>query len=73
VRDPWGSYAEYSFDIDFVDAGASWPAADQPAEDSLYVWGPDLPQDFIVNHETVAVAVATSASAAAAADRPTSE
>ena len=51
VRDPWGSYAEYSYDIDFVEAGKVWPSADHPAEDSLYVWGPSLPQDFIVNHE----------------------
>jgi catechol 2,3-dioxygenase-like lactoylglutathione lyase family enzyme len=51
VRDPWGSYAEYSFDIDYVAAGATWPAADHPPEDSLYVWGPALPEDFITNHE----------------------
>ena len=51
VRDPWGSYAEYSFDIDFVEAGNTWPAADHPAEDSLYVWGPSLPDDFIINYE----------------------
>ena len=51
VRDPWGSYAEYSFDIDFVAAGNTWPAADHPGEDSLYVWGPALPEDFIANHE----------------------
>lgn len=51
VRDPWGSYAEYSFDIDYVHAGDTWPSADHPGEDSLYVWGPDLPPDFIVNHE----------------------
>jgi catechol 2,3-dioxygenase-like lactoylglutathione lyase family enzyme len=52
VRDPWGSYAEYSFDIDFIPAGVQWDAADHPPEDSLYVWGPDVPKDFIVNHET---------------------
>jgi catechol 2,3-dioxygenase len=51
VRDPWGSYAEYSFDIDFIAAGVQWPAADYPPEDSLYVWGPELPADFITNHE----------------------
>lgn len=51
VRDPWGSYAEYSFDIDFIPAAAVWPAADYPPEDSLYVWGTDLPEDFITNHE----------------------
>ncbi|RZT08843.1 catechol 2,3-dioxygenase [Duganella sp. CF402] len=51
VRDPWGSYAEYSFDIDFIAAGVQWPAADYPPEDSLYVWGPALPADFVTNHE----------------------
>ena len=51
-RDPWGSYAEYPFDIDFVEAGAAWPAADHPPEDALYVWGPDLPTDLITNFET---------------------
>ena len=51
VRDPWGSYAEYSYDIDFVAPGADWPAADYPPEDSLYVWGPALPRDFVTNHE----------------------
>lgn len=51
VRDPWGSWAEYSFDIDFVPADLEWPAADHPAEDSFYVWGPAVPDDFIVNHE----------------------
>jgi catechol 2,3-dioxygenase-like lactoylglutathione lyase family enzyme len=52
VRDPWGSYAEYSFDIDFVPHDVEWPAADHPAHDSLYVWGPALPDDFITNFET---------------------
>ena len=51
VRDPWGSYAEYSYDIDFVAPDNEWPSADHPGEDSLYVWGPQLPEDFIFNHE----------------------
>lgn len=51
VRDPWGSYAEYSYDIDFVEAGAEWPTADHPPEDALYVWGPELPSDFVTNYE----------------------
>ena len=51
VRDPWGSYAEYSYDIDFVEPGRTWPAADHPGEDAIYVWGPALPEDFIANHE----------------------
>jgi catechol 2,3-dioxygenase-like lactoylglutathione lyase family enzyme len=51
VRDPWGSFAEYSFDIDFVPHDLDWPAANHPVHDSLYVWGPAVPEDFIVNHE----------------------
>jgi len=51
VRDPWGSFAEFSADMDFVPVGTQWPAADHPPEDSLYLWGPDLPEDFIRNTE----------------------
>ncbi len=51
VRDPWGSFCEYSCDIDFIPADLDWTAADHPPEDSLYVWGPSVPQDFITNHE----------------------
>lgn len=51
VRDPWGSFCEYSFDIDYVPAGFRWPAADHPPEDSLYVWGPPVPEDFVRNNE----------------------
>ncbi|GGX29836.1 hypothetical protein GCM10007242_40530 [Pigmentiphaga litoralis] len=51
VRDPWGSYAEYSFDIDYVSADRGWPAGDHALADSLHVWGPDVPHDFITNFE----------------------
>jgi catechol 2,3-dioxygenase-like lactoylglutathione lyase family enzyme len=51
VQDPWGSWAEYSYDIDFVPADLEWPAADHPPEDSFYIWGPAVPDDFVVNHE----------------------
>ncbi len=51
VRDPWGSFCEYSADIDFVPASCDWPSGDHPAHDSLYVWGPNLPDDFIQNFE----------------------
>jgi hypothetical protein len=53
VRDPWNSYAEYSYDIDFVAPGAQWPSRDHPAEDAIYVWGPDMPADFVKNFEMV--------------------
>jgi len=51
VQDPWGSFAEYSYDIDFIPASVDWPAADHPPEDSLYVWGPPPPDYFIQNQE----------------------
>jgi catechol 2,3-dioxygenase-like lactoylglutathione lyase family enzyme len=51
VRDPWNSYAEYSYDIDFVAPGKQWPSRDHPVEDSIFVWGPDMPDDFVKNFE----------------------
>ena len=51
VRDPWGSYSEYSADIDYIPSSCDWDAGDYPPEDSIYLWGPDMPSDFIVNHE----------------------
>ena len=56
AQDPWGSWAEFSYDIDFVPADVEWPAADHPPEDSFYVWGPAVPDDFVVNHEQPAPA-----------------
>ena len=56
VQDPWGSFAEYSHDIDFVPAEVEWQAGDHPLEDSFYVWGPPPPDYFIVNHEIAAPA-----------------
>jgi catechol 2,3-dioxygenase-like lactoylglutathione lyase family enzyme len=53
VRDPWGSYAEYSFDIDFVRAAEEWDVWTPPPENSLYIWGPEVPEDFITNYETI--------------------
>jgi len=51
VRDPWNSLAEYFCDIDYIPAGQVWEAKDWPPEDSLYVWGPDVPADFGANFE----------------------
>lgn len=51
VQDPWGSWAEYSFDMDFIPAGYTWPAVDHASEDALYLWGPDVPHDFVLNTE----------------------
>ncbi len=51
VRDPWGSYSEYSCDIDYIPAEQRWPTANHKPEDSFYLWGPDVPPEFAVNHE----------------------
>ena len=51
VRDPWGSYCEYSCDIDYVPHDLDWPAADHHPEDAFYVWGPAVPEDFVTNFE----------------------
>jgi len=51
VQDPWGSFAEYSADIDYVAARQSWPAKHHQVEDSLSLWGPEPPDYFIVNQE----------------------
>lgn len=54
VRDPWGSYCEYSADIDYIPADVEWQAGDYAPEDSFYLWGPNPPEDFVKNYETVA-------------------
>jgi catechol 2,3-dioxygenase-like lactoylglutathione lyase family enzyme len=51
VQDPWGSYAEYSCDIDYIPATKLWEAGDHAPEDSFYLWGPQPPGDFTVNRE----------------------
>lgn len=58
ARDPWGSFAEYSFDIDFVAPSTDWVAGDYPPEDSFYLWGPAVPEWFVVNTEVVAAQTA---------------
>ncbi len=54
ARDPWGSFAEFSFDIDFIDAQSDWPAGNYPPEDGMYLWGPAVPDFFVQNHELAA-------------------
>jgi catechol 2,3-dioxygenase-like lactoylglutathione lyase family enzyme len=51
VQDPWGSFSEYSADIDFVPVDCDWQAGDHPPEDSFYAWGPNVPDDFVHNYE----------------------
>jgi catechol 2,3-dioxygenase len=51
VQDPWGSFAEYSCDIDYIPAAQDWSAGHHAPEDSFYLWGPTPPPDFTVNRE----------------------
>jgi catechol 2,3-dioxygenase len=51
VRDPWGSYAEYSCDIDYIPVTQDWKDGDHPPEDSFFMWGPNPPEDFAHNFE----------------------
>lgn len=52
VRDPWGSYSEYSADIDYIPVQQEWEPGDYPPEDSIYLWGPEMPPDFVHNYES---------------------
>jgi len=51
VQDPWGSFSEYSADMDYVPSNCDWPSGDHGAEDSFYAWGPNVPEDFVHNYE----------------------
>lgn len=51
VRDPWGSWCEYSSDIDYIPAEHDWASGDHPGEDAFYVWGPNPPANFVTNYE----------------------
>lgn len=52
VRDPWKGLIEFFSDIDYIPEGTQWSPKDWPEQDSLYLWGPDMPEDFIFNYET---------------------
>jgi catechol 2,3-dioxygenase-like lactoylglutathione lyase family enzyme len=51
VQDPWGSFAEYSCDIDYIPSTQRWEAGYHQPEDSFFLWGPEPPDYFIVNGE----------------------
>ena len=57
VRDPWGSYSEYSHDIDYVPAGGAWKSSRVSPENGFYLWGPAPPGDFALNYESPSVTV----------------
>ena len=51
IRDPWGSFAEYFHDIDFIPEQCAWEPRDFPEQDALFRWGPAPPADFAENKE----------------------
>lgn len=51
VRDPWGSYSEYVSDIDYIPAEMNWDSQTHNPQRAFYLWGPEPPRDFAVNHE----------------------
>jgi hypothetical protein len=51
IRDPWGSFVEYYYDLDCIPEDCAWEPVDFPPEDALYIWGPPLPEDFAENKE----------------------
>ncbi len=57
VRDPWGSYSEYSHDIDFVPPDGTWKPSHVSPENGFYLWGPLPPDDFTYNYESPAASL----------------
>lgn len=51
VQDPWGSFAEYSGEIDYVPVDAEWQTQMYSPDNSFYLWGPTPPDYFTVNTE----------------------
>jgi len=51
VRDPWGSYSEYVSHIDYIPPDMDWEGASNTGARAFYLWGPEPPKDFSVNHE----------------------
>ena len=50
-RDPWGTLAEYFYDLDFIPEGAEWEARNWAKEQGLFLWSSDgpPPPDFPKN------------------------
>lgn len=51
VKDSFCQWWEYSAHIDYIEKDADWTVANFADEDSLYLWGPDMPEEFPVNTE----------------------
>jgi catechol 2,3-dioxygenase-like lactoylglutathione lyase family enzyme len=52
-RDPWGTLAEYFYDIDFIPEGGAWEARSWSKEEGLFLWSndgpppPDFPRNLV--------------------------
>jgi catechol 2,3-dioxygenase-like lactoylglutathione lyase family enzyme len=55
IRDPWGSYSEYSSDIDYFPCDKEVVIGNQSPENGFYLWGPTPPEDFAHNYESESV------------------
>lgn len=53
IRDPWGSWTEYSAGMDYIPVDVDWAGENHGPEDSFYLWGPDVPAGFTDNLEQV--------------------
>ena len=51
IQDPWGSWCEYACGIDYIPESMDWISLDHGVDDSFYLWGPDVPPEFVVNVE----------------------
>jgi catechol 2,3-dioxygenase-like lactoylglutathione lyase family enzyme len=51
AKDSFGQWWELSAHIDYIEKDADWTVANFSDEDSLYLWGPDVPGDFAANTE----------------------
>ena len=51
VKDSFGQWWEHSAHIDYIEKDADWTVANFADEDSLYLWGPDMPEEFPENVE----------------------
>ncbi len=59
VRDPWGSYCEYVSHVDYIPAGMDWQGRSHTPQRAFYLWGPEPPADFSVNHELAPASLQT--------------
>lgn len=58
VRDPWGSFAEYSGGFDYIPVDMDWEGETAAPENGFYLWGPTPPEDFAFNYEAAPEALA---------------